>query len=323
MSRDDEDDFDDSPRPRRRDDRDDDPDDRPRRRRYDGPEDDFDDRPRRRRPEPAPAGNALAVVGVVLGVLSLCLGPLLGIPAIVCSAVARGRPGGKGLATAGIVLGAVGSLVAIPLMIALLLPAVQKVREAAARQAEMNNQKQIMLGVFNHDAANGNLPAADGPVSWRVYLLPYIEQGSLHQQFDTRQPWDSPRNRPLANTRVKTYASPLDPAGTTDTRYRVFVGPGALFEPGKPPPRMDRVPDGMANTVFAVDAAEAVPWPQPRELPFTPNGPLPAVGHPNRDVAIVAMLDGSVRVVKKDRLTPDFLRALVTPAGGEAVPKDW
>ena len=297
-------------------------DDRPRRRprRRD---DDRDDDDRRDRPRPGGGSNTLAVVGLVLGVVSLCGGCLAGVPAIVVSVIAMRNPVGKGMATAGVVLGAIGMVFGTAVMIGLLLPAVQKVREAAGRSKDQNNLKQIMLGVHGHSDANGALPPADGDLSWRVHMLPFVEANNVYARFDLKQPWDGAKNRPLADVRVPAYASLADPPETTQTHYRVFVGPGTLYEPGEEPPALAAIPDGTSNTIFAVEAEESVPWPQPKELPFTPNGPLPALGHARRDVVLVAMLDGSIRAVKKNKVTPAVLRGLVTPTGEERLPEDW
>ena len=75
----------------------------------------------------------------------------------------------------------------IAILIGLLLPAVQKVREAAARMSCSNNLKQVVLGMHNYESANNSLPAGDAVIgtngTWALEILPYIEQQSLFNQY--------------------------------------------------------------------------------------------------------------------------------------------
>ena len=79
----------------------------------------------------------------------------------------------------------------IAVLIGLLLPAVQKVREAATRTQCQNNLKQLGLAAHNYHDANGALPPAriDDGATWAVFVLPYIEQDNLHRLFDYLKPW--------------------------------------------------------------------------------------------------------------------------------------
>src|SRR5271168_652656 len=100
----------------------------------------------------------------------------------------------------------------IAILIALLLPAVQKVREAAARTQCTNNLKQIGIGMHAFHDANGRLP--DGYVvssttqpepgwAWSALILPYVEQSSLYNALNPHLliP-DGPPNPPTANTQL-------------------------------------------------------------------------------------------------------------------------
>src|SRR5262245_10843060 len=109
----------------------------------------------------------------------------------------------------------------ISILIGLLLPAVQKVREAAARIQCQNNLHQIGLALHNyHDAKQAfppgyvaTVPYTDGATDttpgwgWAAYLLPYIEQDNLFRQLNFNQPV---QNSPAIQTMVKPYLCPSD-----------------------------------------------------------------------------------------------------------------
>ena len=311
----------------------DDDDDRPRRRRERDWDDDDDYRPRRRgRSE---ASNGLATAGMILGIISLCMGPVAGIAAVICAGIALGRPGGRTPAVTGLVLGAIGTLITPFVMIGLLLPAVQKVRSTAARMADQNNMKQIALGARFQADAHGS--CMSGPytrdqvgtiqrgLSWRVGVLPYIEQDRVYSQFDLSQPWDSAKNRPASNTTIKTFTTPFNGPEEpgVNTPYRVFYGGGALFEADGTPVDIGRVPDGLSNTVLMVHATEQVPWAEPREFRYSANAPLPKLGHPGlRGGFNVVMADGSVRFVS-DKVSERTLRNAITKDDGQQLGADW
>jgi len=110
----------------------------------------------------------------------------------------------------------------IAILIGLLLPAVQKVREAAARAKCANNLKQIALALHNYHDATGHFPAgqvATGGVSildnnwqtWSVEILPFAEQGALFNIYQPASPMNGAANRPLREARVQMYECPSDP----------------------------------------------------------------------------------------------------------------
>ena len=92
----------------------------------------------------------------------------------------------------------------IAVLIALLLPAVQAAREAARRSQCVNNLKQIGLAMHNYHAQQNKFPGAaitnkQGKplLSWRVAILPLLDQQGLYEKFKLDEPWDSPHNRAL------------------------------------------------------------------------------------------------------------------------------
>jgi hypothetical protein len=213
--------------------------------------------------------------------------------------------------------------------IALLLPAVQRVRTSANRVQDANNLRQIALAMHNYNAEYGRFPPAaicskDGKplLSWRVAILPYLGQQNLYQQFKLDEPWDSEHNKKLLSLMPKVYVLPEGAAaGAFTTHYRVFVGPEAGF-PLRKGRRIAEITDGTANTWMVVEAREAVPWTKPDDLVFQPNKPLPLLGNYFNGGFNAAFMDASVRFYQQP--PPEkTIRALITPAGGEVIrPED-
>jgi prepilin-type N-terminal cleavage/methylation domain-containing protein/prepilin-type processing-associated H-X9-DG protein len=110
----------------------------------------------------------------------------------------------------------------IAILIGLLLPAVQKVREAAARMQCSNNLKQLGIGLHNHHSALESFPSNIRPdasstvrVRWTTYLLPYIEQENVFRGVSLNVNWHLPANlNPGFATRVKIFECPSAPNGT-------------------------------------------------------------------------------------------------------------
>jgi hypothetical protein len=163
-------------------------------------------------------------------------------------------------------------------------------------------------------------------LSWRVAILPFIEQDNLYRRFKLDEPWDSPNNKALIPLMPKVYAPVNGNAKDGKTPYQLFVGPGALFDhalavPGPVcrGPTLGRIPDGTSNTLLITEAADPVVWTKPDDLPYDAKKPLPRLGQfPEGFYA--AMADGSVYFFKKG-LDAKVLHALITPAGGEVI--DW
>jgi hypothetical protein len=218
-----------------------------------------------------------------------------------------------------------------PILIGLLLPAVQSAREAARRVQCVNNLKQIALAFHNYASATDGFPAAaitsgNGKplLSWRVTILPYLDQKPLYDKFRLDEPWDSPHNKELLKYMPNMYACPSSNlSGSAGlTTYRVFSGGNALLARNRLT-RLGEVTDGLSNTLMVVEAKQAVPWTMPDELPVdarpgAPSTPLFGAGSAHPGGFDAAMADGSVRFIKSS-IQPRLLHSLITKSGGEVI----
>jgi len=233
----------------------------------------------------------------------------------VAHAPAPAARGGNALVLVAIVVGGgFVMLFIIGILVALLLPALQVARSAARRAQSMNNLKQINLALLNYESTYGTFPPAyiadaDGkPMhSWRVRILPFMEQQALYQRYNFDEPWDGPNNRLFHDTVVPAYVDPATPDGPTSyTSYVVVTGANTMF-PGAEAVAMKDVLDGLSNTIMVVTTTdEDILWCEPRDLEFDsmsfqvndPENSCISSEYPGG--APVGLGDGSVRFLQDD-----------------------
>lgn len=154
----------------------------------------------------------------------------------------------------------------IGLLISLLLPAVQKVRYAAARAQSMNNMKQLALGCLNYESANAVFPPGvdANHYSTACYLLPYIEQGNLFNQIDFKKDLEDKANDKIRGVLIKTFLNPNDNTasvkdGFGPTNYLFNAGSradlrdnnGICYADSKV--KINSITDGTSNTLLLVE----------------------------------------------------------------------
>jgi hypothetical protein len=212
------------------------------------------------------------------------------------------------------------------------LPALtQKARDSANISHRMNEFKQIALGLLNYESAKGSLPPAASYdpqgkplLSWRVLILPYLDELELYKQFHLDEPWDSEHNRPLVDKMPEIYSDPDSSVrsaigGKGRTTYVVPVGDKLLFG-GKEGTKYRDIKDGTSNTILLVEVPpqKAVVWTKPDDWQVNLESPLQDQVRNDRDWFITAWCDGHAKRLSK-AIDPAVLRAALTPAGGETI----
>jgi hypothetical protein len=187
----------------------------------------------------------------------------------------------------------------------------------------INAVKQITLAMHGYHDANNCLPhdiLVDGKplLSWRVEILPYIEQQGLYQEFKRDQPWDSEHNKKLLAKMPDIYRLGFQRKEDTKTHFQVFAGPGTAFEPGQKIRFVD-IADGTSNTLGAVIAGPSVEWTKPDDLAYDPQKQLPKLQFPYKNLFTAGVLDGSVHSFKPD-IDANVLKLLIERADGVPLP---
>lgn len=198
---------------------------------------------------------------------------------------------------------------------------VNAVRGAAGKVQAINNAKQIAIAQLGYQDANRRFaspktPNIPGDLSWRVEILPFIEQAPLYQSFDKNVSWDQGKNQPLLSSRPMPYDSPFHPTpDKTQTPWQTFVGPNALFPTPVAQVRMVEIVDGTSNTLLFAESSAPVPWSKVADINVgggalsLPDGPF-----------IGAFCDGSVRVIDRKKVNDADLRGIINPRDAKGLP---
>ena len=187
-----------------------------------------------------------------------------------------------------------------------------------------NNLKQIALAFHNFNDVNGELPtnqfSADKKplLSWRVQILPYIEQDQLYKQFKLDEPWDSDDNKKLIDQIPDLYVPVRGKAEKGMTFYQTFTGKHGWMRPGTNLPA--GFPDGTSNTLLVAEAAKPVIWTKPDDMDFD-GKKVPGLGGMFDGRFHAAMGDGSVNRFRKN-VEADTLKILIDPRDGMVLPAD-
>lgn len=201
-----------------------------------------------------------------------------------------------------------------------------------ARQVARNLDR-IGYAIYKHLDAHLAYPgsaicdAAGKPLlSWRVAILPYLDEKALYDEFKLDEPWDGPHNRKLLDRMPKVYAVPGDPsAARHETCFRALTGEKAAFPPPRPQSgpvskgrKLFDIVDGTMHTLGVVEATESVPWTKPEELACDPGKPLPKLGGRFKGGFYGLFLDGRVAFLSRD-INEKTLRNVFDPFDGVVI----
>ena len=237
----------------------------------------------------------------------------------------------------------------IGILIGMLLPAVQQVREAARRTTCLNNLRQQGLALQNHHSAHGEFPVggtsflitgnpADTQIAWSAFLLPFIEQGNVHQLIDFRTNFNSSQNAQAAATIIPVYICPSSRRGAELTNSRGPTDYGGIFgeritSPNTPPKGLmiygealshSDITDGSSNTLIVAEDSDFSDgqWINGRNL-FDQAFPINAAPSFENDIrsnhpggANGSLADGSCHFIGEN-IELEILAALCTRSGGE------
>ncbi len=192
----------------------------------------------------------------------------------------------------------------------------------------VNDLRQIGIAIHGYHDEYASFPSAaqcdkDGKplLSWRVAILPFIEQQDLYNQFKLDEPWDSPANKKLIARMPRLFKGlnqKLNEEGKTS--FVVPVGKETIFPPEVNAIAINDVVDGTSQTIMTLlaDDDSAVTWTKPDDLIVDLKNPLKGLKRKGETSFLAGFADGSVHRFRT-RIDPEKLAALFTRAGGEVV----
>ncbi len=201
--------------------------------------------------------------------------------------------------------------------------------EARSKTACKMNLKAIGVALHSYHDSNAHFPPAYSssipPHSWRVALLPWLDQQSLFENYATTEVWNSNANLPMLDARPNVYACP-EVSKPSLTSYQAAVSSRTPW-PWDTATRFQDFTDGSSNTLMLFDVHDPeVEWTHPKDLTLQQatdavrNGQRHHSGSEPTGINVL-LADGSARYLSRD-ISPEILHSLLTPSGGRPLPPE-
>lgn len=180
---------------------------------------------------------------------------------------------GTGISIGSIAKTLVG-LALLGIAIGMLLPPIARYPVPASQRTFcLNNIRQLVLAMHNYHSANGHFPPAHtvddqgNPLhSWRVLILPYLDENELYSKIDLTVPWDHPNNLAFHNQMPEIYHCLADPTNDGTTAYLMATGPNCFGNQAEER-QFDDFLDGTSYTVAIIESTtKRTNWMSPNDI---------------------------------------------------------
>lgn len=197
---------------------------------------------------------------------------------------------------------------------------------------DQKNLGRVSSAMISYHDVHGKFPVSPNDrhfdesgrsfLSWRVHLLPFLDQKPLYDRFKLDEPWDSAHNRPLVDLMPAYYRLSDDEPTSNTTRMVRPVGEETA-NPGNRAISMNDITDNKSHVIHVITTGpeNAIPWTAPRDIAFDPQSPRSCLGKVKGSFLVATASGGAFWL--RGGLPSNLLKAMMTIAGREKMPPEF
>jgi len=188
---------------------------------------------------------------------------------------------------------------------------IEQTQKAANEVRDMNRMRQAALAAFNYESVYREMPflsdkdETSAELSWRVRLLPYLEEAPIYDQLKRSEGWESSANRDFTDKMPAVFGK--DSTSMSDI---------AFIQPDAPVQRLAGIIDGTSNTFMLLQYKAGQPWLSPKNLSVDEAVKL-YMNLAEGETLLAARYDGSVQKLAKGDMTEEEFRSALIPNDGK------